>query len=198
VASRVANDSLSVGVSDHGGWAIFVTVTAEGTLVDRRRVELVNDELPKLPHHHDAQGLPAGEGVALVERVRRSAEVTSKARLDELEAALKGRVDRIALRARQPLPPTVAERISDYRASNVADWVMYREALAQAAAARGWLVHWYDAKHVFSDAARALGRKTIDDLLEKTGATIGPPWQKDQRLAMAAAISATAAKGVSS
>jgi hypothetical protein len=54
VASRVAKESLSVGVSDHGGWAILITVRGDGTFVDRRRVELVDDELPKLPHHHGA------------------------------------------------------------------------------------------------------------------------------------------------
>lgn len=191
------NDSLSVGVSDHGGWAIFVTVKRDGTLIDRRRVELVDASLPKLPHHHGAQGLPEAEGVALVERVRRSAEACSKARLEELATTLATRIDRIALRARQPLPPSIAERISNYRASNVADWVMYREALASAATAMGWLVHWFDTKRVFADAARVLDLKTIDDLLEETGAALGPPWQQDHRLAMAAAISA-AAKGSAS
>jgi hypothetical protein len=33
------------------------------------------------------------------------------------------------------LPPTIAERIKDYRAQNVADWVMYRKALSAAAEA---------------------------------------------------------------
>ena len=185
-------DSASVGVSDHGGWAVLVTVKRDGTLVDRRRVELVDASLPKLPHHHDARELPVEEAVALVERVRRSAEGCSKERLEELATAVPIRIDRIALRVRQPLPTTVAERISNYRASNVADWVMYREALATAATARGWLVHWFDPKHVVADAARALDVKSLDDLLEKTGAAVGPPWQKDHRLAMAAAISATA------
>ena len=36
----------------------------------------------------------------------------------------------IALRQCPALPPTIAERIKDYRAQNVADWVMYRKALA--------------------------------------------------------------------
>ena len=90
------------------------------------------------------------------------------------------------------MPATVPERLANYRAQNVADSVMYREALAQAAQARGWSVHWYDARRVLVEAARALGRRTIEDLLDKTGATIGPPWQKDHRVAMAAAMAAGA------
>ena len=49
-----------VGVSDHGGWAVLVTVARDGTLLDRRRVELVDEDLPALPHHHEGQGLPLG------------------------------------------------------------------------------------------------------------------------------------------
>lgn len=40
-----------IGVSDHGGWAVLVTVARDGMLLDRRRVELVGEGLPKLPHH---------------------------------------------------------------------------------------------------------------------------------------------------
>ena len=43
---------------------------------------------------------------------------------------------------------------------------------------------------MFDEAARTLGRETIDDLLFDTGKQLGPPWQKDHRTAMAAAISA--------
>ena len=42
------------------------------------------------------------------------------------------------------------------RAENVADWVMYRNARAAAAEARGWPVHWYDAKSVLGAASQVL------------------------------------------
>jgi hypothetical protein len=63
-----------IGVSDHGGRAVLVTVARDGTLLDRRRVELVDEGLPKIPHHSEGQRLPLDEAVALVERVRVSAE----------------------------------------------------------------------------------------------------------------------------
>ena len=47
-----------IGVSDHGGWAVLVTVADDGTLLDRRRVELVDEDLPKIPHHSEGQALP--------------------------------------------------------------------------------------------------------------------------------------------
>jgi hypothetical protein len=87
-----------------------------------------------------------------------------------------------------PLPPTTEEHIRDTRAANVADSVMYREALATAAGARGWSVHWYDRERVFQEAGEALGGKDVEAFLRETGQAIGPPWQARHKVAAAAAI----------
>jgi hypothetical protein len=85
----------------------------------------------------------------------------------------------MALRAYPPLPATIRRApLVDYRAQNVADSVLYREATALAPRARGWSVHWYETKAVFSAAARALGRDDIDALLQDTGRP-RPAVQKD-------------------
>jgi hypothetical protein len=188
----IPKDAASVGVSDHWGWAVLVTVGREGALIDRRRVELVGAGLPKYPYHHDAQGLPLDQAEALIERVARSAGECAAACLAALAASVPVPIATIALRVSPVLPATVAERLSNYQAQNVADSVLYRDALAQAAAARGWSVYYYDARNVAARAAGALGRKSIQELVEKTGAALGPPWQKDHKLAMAAALAARA------
>jgi hypothetical protein len=184
----MSRDDGIIGVSDHGGWAVFVTVASDGTLLDRRRVELVDSDLPKIPHHSEGQALPMDEAVKLVERVRLSAERHAKLSLDGVAKAVPGRIFGVALRQCPVLPPTVAERIKDYRAQNVADWVMYRQALAAAAAARGWGVHWYDAKKVFDAASEALRIENLEAHFLQLRKSIGPPWGKDHKVAMAAAI----------
>jgi hypothetical protein len=35
--------------------AVLVTVAGDGTLLDRRRVELVDDALPKIPYHNEGR-----------------------------------------------------------------------------------------------------------------------------------------------
>ncbi len=185
-----ANDAV-VGISDHGGWAVLLTATGDGTILDRRRVELVEPGLPKIPHHSEGQALPLSEAVALVERVRESAERQARLVLEELAAALPGRMVGVALRRCPELPPEVAERITDYRARNVADWVMYRRALAGAAEARGWRVCWFDPKRVSGEAAEALGAGDFDAHFARTRSSMGPPWNQDHKLALAAAIAAS-------
>ncbi len=173
------------GISDHAGWAVVVCV-AGGKVIDRRRIKLLEPGLPTMPFHHDAQGLSANDAEALVTRVRQSAARCAESAL----AAFPSGVCAIAIRKRPPLPETIADRITDYWAQTRADGVMYRDVLAEAAQARGWAVVDYDAKTLFREAAQALGLEDISARLDEIGKTLGPPWQKDHRLAAAAAIAA--------
>ena len=184
----MSTDDGIIGVSDHGGWAVLVTVAGDGTLLDRRRIELVDEDLPKIPHHTEGHALPLDEAVALVERVQVSAERHAKLGLDAVAMTVPGRIRGVALRQCPALPPTIAERIKDYRAQNNADWVMYRRALAAAAESRGWAIHWYDAKKVLDAASHALRIADLDAYFLQLRKTIGPPWSMDHKLAMAAAI----------
>ena len=188
----MSRDGAIIGVSDHNGWAVLMTVAGDGTLLDRRRVELVDADLPRMPHHHEAQTLPLDQALDLVERVRVSADRHATLALDAVAIAVPSRIRGVAIRACPPLPATIGERIRNYRAQNVADTVMYRNALAGAAESRGWSVQWYDAKKVFDAACDALQVKNLDAHFLQTKRSVGPPWNKDHKLAMAAAIVATA------
>ena len=68
-----------------------------------------------------------------------------------------------------------------------ADAIMYRQVLAELAHARGWEVHLYDAKSVEGQAAGLLAEQA-DEVLYGPRATLGPPWAKDHRIALAATI----------
>ena len=194
----------AVGVAEHGNAAVLVTVASGGEFLDRHRVDLTYG-LPTHPYHHEgswavgrylnsswARPISLAEAVALVERVRESAVRGARESLEALAAAVAVPIATIGIRACLKLPSTIEERITDSRAANVADSVMYREALATAAEARGWSVYWYDREGVFRDAAKALGREDVDAFLKAIGRSIGPPWQAKQKLAAAAALAAGA------
>ena len=179
-----------IGVSDHCGWAVLVTASGSGKLLDRRRIALVDEGLPKLPHHSEGQMLPLDQAVELVERVRVSANRHARIGLDTVAGALRGSILGIALRKLPALPPTTAERIQSYQAQTKADTVMYREALAAAAKARGWPVHWYDARQVLDVARKALRVENLNVHFAQVRNSFGAPWGQDHRIAMAAAIAA--------
>jgi hypothetical protein len=67
-----------------------------------------------------------------------------------------------------------------------ADSVMYCKVLAELARERGWVVRAYDAKTVEGEATRILGERA--NVFRGPRATLGPPWSKDHRMALAATI----------
>ena len=207
MTGRRTLQAATVGVAEHSNTAVLVTVAADGELLDRRRIELTDGGLPTHPHHHEgswavgrylntpgARALSLGDAVALVERVRAAATAGARAGLEALVAVVPTPIAAITIRACPALPPTIEGRIADNRAQTVADSVMYREALAAAATARGWTVHWYDRERVFRDAAAAVSPREIDAVLLDMKRASGPPWQTAHKLAAAAAIAAAAAR----
>jgi hypothetical protein len=204
VERKRKEQTAAVGVAENANTAVLVTVARGGTLLDRRSIELTERGLPTHPHHHEgswalgryldtpgARALPLAEAVALVERVRASAARGARAALEALAAAVPVPIARIAIRLAPELPPTTEARIADSRAQTVADSVMYREALAAAAQARGWAVCWYDRERVFAEAAAALDGEDVEALLRAMGRSVGPPWQARHKLAAAAAVAAS-------
>ena len=117
-----------------------------------------------------AREITLEEAIELVERVREAAACGAREGLDALAATVSVPIATIAIRACPELPATTEERIVDNRAQTVADTVMYRQALAGAAEARGWTVAWYDRDDVFGEAAAVLGCEGIDGLLRAMGA----------------------------
>ena len=201
--ARVKHGAI-VGVAEHGNSAVLITLGPSGELLDRRRIDLTRD-LPTHPYHHEgswaigryanspwAKKFSLPDAIALVERVHKAAAKGAKESLESLSSAVPTQITAIAIRVCPQLPKTIEERIRDTRAANVADSVMYRQALASAAEARGWAVCWYDRESVLERAATALGGKEVEPILSGMGKSIGPPWQAIHKLAAAAALGARA------
>jgi hypothetical protein len=178
---------VRLGIADHLGWAVAVTAAADHRVVDRRRIELVEPGITAAPIHYESHRLDVAATTALVAKVRASIARASSAALDELEHTLAEPISSISLRA-WPLdfPDEIAvQRRAPFEAR--ADAIMYRHVLSELAHARGWEVHLYDAKAVESQAVRRLGERA-DEILRGPRTTLGPPWARDHRVALAATI----------
>jgi hypothetical protein len=181
---------VRLGIADHLGWAVAVTASSDYQVADRRRIPLIEPGMPTAPIEGCRLDLAAT--VELVARVRASVIRAASAALDELAAALPEPIVSMSLRA-WPLdfPEDVAvQRRAPYDAR--ADGVMYRQVLAELAQARDWAVHLYNAKDVVGQAVRMLADRA-DEVLHGPRVTIGPPWTKDHRMALAATIVAGSA-----
>jgi hypothetical protein len=126
----------------------------------------------------------------LVADVRASVVRTASAALDELGTELHEPIVTISLRAwSADFPEGIAvQRRVPYESR--ADSVMYCKVLAELARERGWIVNTYNAKTVEDDATLILGERA-NDVLRGPRSTLGSPWSKDHRMALAATIVAT-------
>lgn len=128
----------------------------------------------------------------LVAAVRASAERHAAGALAALADEVAGSIVSLSLRAWPPDFPVdvVVQRRAPYESQ--ADSVMYRRVLAEAASARGWRVHVYGSD-IEQRAAVALGDRS-HEVLHGPRAALGPPWTKDHRTALAAAVLAAASQ----
>jgi hypothetical protein len=187
---------VRLGIAHHFGWAIAVTAAPDHHVVDRRRIELIEPGLPAAPIHHVGgphvlhrpEAPVDDEALAtLVSDVRASVARATAAALDELAAGVPESIVSLSVRNwPADFPDDVAtQRRVPYESR--ADSVMYCQVLADLARDRGWAVHRYDAKTVEADAARVLGDRA-HAVLHGPRQALGPPWSKDHRTALAAAI----------
>jgi hypothetical protein len=176
-----------LGIAHHLGWAVAVTASADHTVVDRRRIELIEPGMPRAPIHHEGKPLGDMAAARLVAEVRASAARASSAALDELAAAPPEPIVSMSLRAwPADFPADIAvQRRVPYESR--ADSVMYRQVLAELAHARGWKVMVYNAKDVEAEAIGILAERA-HEVLHGPRATLGPPWSKDHRTALAATV----------
>jgi hypothetical protein len=187
---------MRLGIAHHLGWAVVVTASADHQVVDRRRIELLEPGLPAAPIHHEGGAHAmhrSGDTLddealeRLVTEVRASAIRATSAALDGIAAAAAAPIVSMSVRSwPDDFPEDIAvKRRVPYESR--ADSVMYCQVLAELADERGWLVHFYSPKDIENEAARILGDRA-DEVLRGPRATLGPPWAKDHRMALAATI----------
>lgn len=190
---------MRLGIAHHLGWAVAVTATLDYTVVDRRRIELIDPDLPAAPIHHrggthrlHGRDEPPDDDAlaALVAQVRAAAVRATASELDAIVQDLPEPILSMSIRSWPADFPTdiATQRRSPYEAQ--ADSIMYLQVLAEAASERGWDVHFYDYKTVERQAAQILGERA-DEVLRGPRSTLGPPWAKDHRVALAATIVAS-------
>jgi len=190
---------MRLGIAHHLGWAVAVTAANDHTVIDRRRIELIEPGLSNAPVHHEggphllhrkAEPLDDRALAALVADVRASVVRTASAALDALAGTLAEPIVSMSLRAWPADFPTdiAVQRVVPYESR--ADSVMYLQVLAELARERGWDVCFFNANDVEAEATRRLGARA-HDVLHGPRVALGPPWSKDHRIALAATIVAT-------
>jgi hypothetical protein len=187
---------VAFGWKAHSGWAAFVVVgmrDGDFAVVDRRRIELVEDEWAKQPYHA-AEELEALEARALVAR---GIEQARRIAVREMRSAVKREQERkneviaCAVLTGNPMPDwSVGEILAVHFRMHKAEGVLFRDVLTRAAESCGLKLVAIPEKSLMSHAEKALGipASGLAGKLAALGKVVGPPWGKDQKDAALAAM----------
>jgi hypothetical protein len=150
---------------------VVVTGTAESPVVlDRKRVELVDESLPRQPYHAVAEaGLPRSV-------IDAAAQVATSAVVQELRSHTGVEVVAVVASERR-IPSSIEQILRSHALLHAAEGQLFERAVMVAAGNIGLPVYVAEPKFLEVTAA-------VDTL----GRSIGPPWQKDHKRAATAAL----------
>ena len=187
---------VAFGLKAHSGWAALVVLAKEsGTyvVIDRRRIELVDERWAKQPYHA-AEGCKPDIARDLV---KRGVDSANRIALRELRSALTleekrgNKVVGCGVLVTDPMPGwTVDEILAVHFRMHKAEGVLFRDALAVAAEKCNVAVVRVQEK-VLSEVAEKKLKMTSADLtrtITVLGKSVGAPWAKDQKEAAVAAM----------
>jgi hypothetical protein len=187
---------VAFGMKAHSGWVALVVVgkrNGDFVAVDRRRIDLVEDEWAKQPYHAAEDLKPD----AAREVVRRGVEAAHRIAVREMRAAVtrererENEVTACAVLVGNPMPDwSIEEILAVHFRMHKAEGVLFRDALVRATKACGLRLVAIPEKLLTKHAERALGTP-VSGLAKKIttlGKSVGPPWGKDQKDGALAAL----------
>ncbi len=187
---------VAFGMKAHSGWAALVVVgKRDGDLVvvDRRRIELVEDEWAKQPYHA-AEDLKPDAARDVVER---GVEAAHRIAVQEMRTAVKREQERenevtaCAVLVGNPMPNwSIEEILAVHFRMHKAEGVLFRDALVRATRECALRLVAIPERLLMKHAETALGTP-LSGLVKKIttiGKSVGPPWGKDQKDAALAAL----------
>ena len=179
---------VAFGFKAHSGWAALVVLGKDRNgfvLVDRCRVELVENEWARQPYHA-AEGLKPDAAEDLVRRGIDAAHANATREIKkalERELERKNKVEACAVLVGNSMPDwSVAQILAVHFRMHKAEGVLFRDALVKAAKANKLKVIEIPEKTLMEEAG------DLSKQLAALGKTAGPPWGKDQKEAALAAM----------
>ncbi len=188
---------VAFGFKAHSGWAALVVIGELGgrfVVVDRRRIELVDEPWAKQPYHAAQRLEPTAAGNLAF----RGIEAARHKALEQLRAAVQREQDRkndvtaCAVLMANPMPDwSIEEILAVHFRMHKAEGVLFRNALIYAAnecrlrlasIPEKTLATYIDSTLVTEVRKRIL--KSVTEL----GKEVGPPWGKDQKDSALAAM----------
>ena len=196
VPRRSNQAEAAFGFKAHSGWAALIVLGTSGgdlEVLERSRVELVEEEWAKQPYHA-AEELQPAEARKVV---KRGIDAAKRIAFREMRSALKRtresgfEVRDCGVLVGNPMPDwSVDEILAVHFRMHKAEGVLFRDVLAKAADECDLKLLAIPEKSLLEHAESALrtSASSLSQLVAALGKAVGPPWSKDQKEATLAAM----------
>jgi hypothetical protein len=189
MTARLSDAAIGLGWRVHSSSAVVVAVTgpaATPVVVHRETITLIEDDSIREPYHA-ATAVPLAEAPALITSAEKAAAAAAEAAIRGLVSSL-GPVAAVGVVGGNRKLPALPEILEAHARLHAAERDLYEQAIVQGASRAGLPATTIPATgRLFAEASRVLG-VALEPALAALGTSIGPPWQKDQKEATAAAL----------
>jgi hypothetical protein len=189
---------VAVGVRMHSGWGALVAVAnSAGTVevIERQRVAITTPATPGANQpYHFAEKLDLAEAEMFIGNSFASAKCLALAAVRDVVAELLGRQYSVIgfavlLASGRPLPP-LAKILASHALIHAAEGEFFREAFSKACEDLDLSVTGFRERDLDECVQTAFGKAAarMGQQISTLGKSLGPPWNKDQKLAALAAL----------
>ena len=198
VISQFRSPTMKVafGLKAHSGWAALILLGVDDDqfeVIDRRRLELVEEDWAKQPYHA-AEQLETKEARQVVKRGTSAAHLHARRAIRDAVKRVEKNAHSVvgcAVLMGASMPDwTVEQILAVHFRMHKAEGVLFREALVEAARHSKLKVVEVPEKTLDEFAVHSLGISSskLAEQVSTLGKSIGAPWGKDQKEATVAAM----------
>ncbi len=188
---------VALGFRTHLGWAAVVSLGGsidDPRLIERKRLTMSDPAVPESAEpYHAARGFDLDEAEGMVHQGREVVRAVTTRGVRSLVDALRDQgyelVGSAILTGKGRAPAGLAQTLASHAMVHVAEGLMFREALREGSERCSLPVCGLLEREAYEQTAAVLrvSPQHLQERVDALGQELGPPWQKDQKLATVAA-----------
>ena len=188
---------VALGFRTHLGWAAVVSLGGsidDPRLIERKRLTMSDPAVPESAEpYHAARGVDLDEAEGVVHQGREVVRAVTTRGVRSLVDALRDQgyelVGSAILTGKGRAPAGLAQTLASHAMVHVAEGLMFREALREGSERCSLPVCGLLEREAYEQTAAVLrvSPQHLQERVDAFGRELGPPWQKDQKLAAVAA-----------
>jgi|SRR6185437_2089369 len=184
---------VALGFRMHSGWGVAVALDEQCVAVERRRIDLVRDNARggRQPYHH-ARELGIEQAEKFLSEYVALCESAAQAELARIISALGHNYELagagLVLASARPLP-SLPQILSAHPLIHTAEGHLFREVIRRSCSVAAIPVTGISEKQLGSHLEECFGKNAgrMKQSIERSGRSLGPPWNSDHKQAATAA-----------